>query len=82
MPDVKLEKRITKQWTDIGFQGEDPMTDFRGMGMLGLNQLLWVFVFYLNFAQCVYYHTAVVSISGLQFVIIEVSSTNTQDLSF
>ncbi|KAJ8297396.1 hypothetical protein KUTeg_023927 [Tegillarca granosa] len=41
MPDVKLEKRISKQWTEIGFQGDNPMTDFRGMGMLGLNQLLY-----------------------------------------
>lgn len=30
MPTEPLEKRITKQWQDIGFQGEDPMTDFRG----------------------------------------------------
>ncbi|ESO93809.1 hypothetical protein LOTGIDRAFT_209335 [Lottia gigantea] len=41
MPDTKLKSRISKQWTDIGFQGEDPRTDFRGMGILGLNQLLY-----------------------------------------
>lgn len=40
MPDEKLESRKSKQWSIIGFQGEDPMTDFRGMGILGLNQLL------------------------------------------
>ena len=28
------------QWVDIGFQGKDPATDFRGAGMLGLEQLL------------------------------------------
>ena len=28
------------QWVDIGFQGKDPSTDFRGAGMLGLEQLL------------------------------------------
>lgn len=39
MPSVKLESRITKQWGDIGFQGDDPKTDFRGMGMLGLTNL-------------------------------------------
>lgn len=27
------------QWGDIGFQGTDPSTDFRGMGFLGLHQL-------------------------------------------
>lgn len=32
MGNTKLESRITKQWQDIGFQGDDPKTDFRGMG--------------------------------------------------
>ena len=35
-----LESRTSSQWTQIGFQGEDPQTDFRGMGMLGLDQLM------------------------------------------
>ena len=34
MPDTPLKERISKQWGDIGFQGKDPKTDFRGMGML------------------------------------------------
>jgi len=33
--------RISKQWGEIGFQGNDPKTDFRGMGMLGLENLLF-----------------------------------------
>nr|XP_032811025.1 ELMO domain-containing protein 1-like isoform X2 [Petromyzon marinus]XP_032811026.1 ELMO domain-containing protein 1-like isoform X2 [Petromyzon marinus]XP_032811027.1 ELMO domain-containing protein 1-like isoform X2 [Petromyzon marinus]XP_032811029.1 ELMO domain-containing protein 1-like isoform X2 [Petromyzon marinus] len=41
MPEVALKARITKQWGDIGFQGDDPSTDFRGMGMLGLLNLLY-----------------------------------------
>ncbi|KAJ9585830.1 hypothetical protein L9F63_020532 [Diploptera punctata] len=41
MPSVKLEARVTKQWQDIGFQGDDPKTDFRGMGMLGLENLIY-----------------------------------------
>lgn len=41
MPDAKLEARITKQWQEIGFQGDDPSTDFRGMGVLGLENLLY-----------------------------------------
>lgn len=40
-PDTPLEKRVTKQWQSIGFQGEDPKTDFRGMGMLGLSNLVY-----------------------------------------
>jgi hypothetical protein len=32
--------RITKEWGEIGFQGTDPMSDFRGMGVLSLIQLI------------------------------------------
>jgi len=32
---------ITAEWGEIGFQGSDPATDFRGMGLLGLVQLLY-----------------------------------------
>lgn len=41
MPSIELESRITKQWGNIGFQGDDPKTDFRGMGMLGLVNLVF-----------------------------------------
>ena len=34
-PDEQLTNMISLQWQDIGFQGKDPSTDFRGMGMLG-----------------------------------------------
>jgi len=40
-PDVALTERISPQWTVIGFQGSDPATDFRGMGLLGLLNLVW-----------------------------------------
>lgn len=47
MPDIRRSKapEITtnpvssESWKDIGFQGCDPSTDFRGMGFLGLLQL-------------------------------------------
>uniref|UniRef100_A0A3Q3WVE3 ELMO domain-containing protein n=1 Tax=Mola mola TaxID=94237 RepID=A0A3Q3WVE3_MOLML len=39
-PDTPLTGRISKQWCEIGFQGSDPKTDFRGMGLLGLHNLL------------------------------------------
>jgi len=38
-PDVPFE-RNSKNWSDIGFQGKDPVTDFRGQGLLGLHNLL------------------------------------------
>ncbi|XP_044297383.1 ELMO domain-containing protein 1 [Varanus komodoensis] len=40
-PNSPLEARISKQWCEIGFQGDDPKTDFRGMGLLGLYNLLY-----------------------------------------
>nr|SVE75294.1 EOG090X0AMT [Daphnia dolichocephala] len=39
MPMTELESRISNSWKDIGFQGDDPRTDFRGMGLLGLENL-------------------------------------------
>ncbi|TPX68507.1 hypothetical protein SpCBS45565_g03074 [Spizellomyces sp. 'palustris'] len=39
MPGEKLASRFSDQWQKIGFQGKDPATDFRGMGMLGLDNL-------------------------------------------
>ena len=31
---------ISEEWSELGFQGKDPSTDFRGMGILGLYQLV------------------------------------------
>jgi ELMO domain-containing protein len=39
-PGESLRGNLTEQWTDIGFQTTDPSSDFRGMGMLGLHNLL------------------------------------------
>jgi hypothetical protein len=33
---------ISDKWKDIGFQGKDPRTDFRGGGHLSLLGLLYV----------------------------------------
>ncbi|VEL23746.1 unnamed protein product, partial [Protopolystoma xenopodis] len=41
-PDVPLKNRISKQWCEIGFQGDDPASDFRGMGLLGLETMMWL----------------------------------------
>ncbi|KAI9159535.1 hypothetical protein H9P43_008875 [Blastocladiella emersonii ATCC 22665] len=41
MPGIALESRLTSQWGDIGFQGRDPATDFRGMGMQALDDLVY-----------------------------------------
>lgn len=56
LPTVKLESRITKQWGDIGFQGDDPKTDFRGMGLLGLINLVFFSEKYTEEARQVLSH--------------------------
>lgn len=58
MPDTKLESRITKQWVEIGFQGNDPATDFRGMGIQGLNDLLYFIQTHANHALCCLQHAS------------------------
>jgi len=40
-PGEELDARKTLQWQLIGFQGDDPATDFRGMGILGLENLVF-----------------------------------------
>ncbi|XP_065151321.2 ELMO domain-containing protein 2 isoform X2 [Paramisgurnus dabryanus] len=57
MPTVKLESRITKQWCRIGFQGDDPKTDFRGMGMLGLTNLVFFSEKYTDASRKVLSHS-------------------------
>ncbi|KAL0480664.1 ELMOD2 [Acrasis kona] len=37
----KLNSRKSEQWKELGFQGTDPATDFRGSGLLGLKNILY-----------------------------------------
>lgn len=57
-PDEALIGRRTKQWVDIGFQGTDPATDFRGMGMQGLDDLLYFIETYPNHATSILQHAS------------------------
>jgi len=57
MPDCPLDGRISKQWGLIGFQGDDPKTDFRGMGLLGLENLLYFATNYNGPARHVLSHS-------------------------
>ncbi|XP_076446796.1 ELMO domain-containing protein 1-like [Babylonia areolata] len=50
-PDSPLEARVCAQWGELGFQGTDPATDFRGMGILGLDQLMYFAEKYSKEAQ-------------------------------
>ncbi|CAA3007486.1 ELMO domain-containing protein B isoform X2 [Olea europaea var. sylvestris] len=40
-PDVKLKGLISEQWKDMGWQGANPSTDFRGCGFISLENLLF-----------------------------------------
>ncbi|PWZ26525.1 ELMO domain-containing protein A [Zea mays] len=40
-PDQELEGLISEQWKDMGWQGRDPSTDFRGAGFISLENLLF-----------------------------------------
>ncbi|CAG0885083.1 unnamed protein product [Darwinula stevensoni] len=42
VPTESLPGRHGKHWSYIGFQGEDPASDFRGMGLLGLYNLQYL----------------------------------------
>lgn len=37
-----MRRQSDQDWGDVGFQGLDPCSDFRGMGLLGLQQLLFL----------------------------------------
>ncbi|XP_010242015.1 PREDICTED: ELMO domain-containing protein A-like isoform X2 [Nelumbo nucifera] len=40
-PDVYLKGMISEQWKDMGWQGTNPSTDFRGCGFISLENLLF-----------------------------------------
>lgn len=40
-PEEELEGLVSEQWKDMGWQGKDPSTDFRGGGFISLENLLY-----------------------------------------
>lgn len=75
MPNDRLENRVTKQWQDIGFQGDDPKTDFRGMGLLGLDNLVYFASKYTHLARCALSHS-MHPVHGYAFAIVGINLTN------
>ncbi|GJD11336.1 ELMO domain-containing protein 2 [Galdieria sulphuraria] len=53
---TKNQEHLWKDWTDIGFQGKDPSTDFRGAGLLSLLQLVYFAKKYFSLCQRVLYN--------------------------
>ncbi|KAH9788700.1 ELMO domain-containing protein [Citrus sinensis] len=41
-PDEELRDLISEQWKEMGWQGKDPSTDFRGGGFISLENLLYL----------------------------------------
>ncbi|XP_067948654.1 ELMO domain-containing protein 1-like [Watersipora subatra] len=73
-PDDALEQRFTRQWGDIGFQGTDPASDFRGMGLLGFYNLIYFSKQHTALAR----HTLVQSVHpkyGYSFAIVGINLT-------
>lgn len=48
---------IGKHWKDIGFQGSDPATDFRGMGLLSLENLVFFATVFEDHARNILSHS-------------------------
>lgn len=48
---------IGSHWQKIGFQSNDPRTDIRGTGMLGVLQILWLIENYPNTLKEIYAHS-------------------------
>ena len=57
MPDANLTARVSKEWQEVGFQGNNPATDFRGMGMLGLQCLVYFSEQHQNKARTIFLHS-------------------------
>eukprot|EP01041_Mallomonas_annulata_P007428 gene7428-15184_t len=78
-PDIRRKGgMISEEWGELGFQGKDPSTDFRGMGVLGLYQLVYFSEYHYTKAQTVllssnhirrYYPFAATGINITSFVL-------------
>lgn len=69
---------VSPEWLELGFQGRDPTTDFRGMGILGLFQLMFFSEHKRDAARMIlgelsnperYYPFAIIGINLTRFVI-------------
>jgi len=75
MPGKELKSRVNSAWKELGFQGDDPKTDFRGMGLLGLENLLYFAKNYPGAALHVLSHSHH-PIYGYSFAIVGINLTH------
>ncbi|XP_022956718.1 ELMO domain-containing protein B isoform X2 [Cucurbita moschata] len=51
-PDQELQALVSDQWKEMGWQGRDPSTDFRGAGFISLENLLFFAKTFSTSFQC------------------------------
>lgn len=56
-PNDRLQGLVSRQWPLIGFQGDDPTTDFRGMGLLALENLVYFVTYYQDTAKALLHNS-------------------------
>ncbi|KAG6423505.1 hypothetical protein SASPL_113903 [Salvia splendens] len=76
-PGVKLKGMISEQWKDMGWQGANPATDFRGCGFLSLENLLY---FAQNYPVCVVFYPSDELFAVWCIALATWFSTNTKNL--
>nr|XP_039271052.1 ELMO domain-containing protein 2-like [Styela clava] len=74
-PDEELDSRICKRWCELGFQGSDPKTDFRGMGLLGLQCMVHFAENHNEKARQILQHS-LHPVQGYSFAIVSINLTS------
>lgn len=74
-PDEQLESRVCKGWRQLGFQGTDPQTDFRGMGVLGLKCMVYFAENHTKKARQVIQHSLHPTL-GYSYAIVSINITS------
>eukprot|EP01119_Soliformovum_irregulare_P010556 TRINITY_DN2604_c0_g1_i1.p1 TRINITY_DN2604_c0_g1~~TRINITY_DN2604_c0_g1_i1.p1 ORF type:complete len:1059 (-),score=337.43 TRINITY_DN2604_c0_g1_i1:28-3204(-) len=85
-PKRQLDGRVSEQWKLMGFQGTDPATDFRAMGIMALKHLLYFGRTYTKTMQAImerqsdnnpnYYPVAVAAINFSKMIYDQFSSAD------
>lgn len=75
MPGEALVTRYSAQWSEIGFQGKDPSTDFRGMGLLALDNLYYLCEKYLDVARRIHKNSRQTTVSWFSFACVGINIT-------
>jgi len=87
-PDVRRSALISSEWSELGFQGKDPSTDFRAVGLLGLKGLVWLSKNQKEFCDRVLVHSydplkyPGFAITGINFIHDIVQMTRRRELDY